>query len=65
MSMKSSPKSVNMLRYMAKRLGRLIEIMPIERGRILLDHLGGLNLITYVLESSGSFLAGFDSQRDS
>ena len=65
MSMKSYPKSVNMLHYVAKRLCRLIEIMPIEKGRILPDHLGGLHLITYVLESSGSLLAGFDSQRDS
>ena len=64
MSMKSSPKSVNMLGYTAKGLCRLIEIMPTEKGRIFLDHLGGLNLITDVLESSGSYLAGFGSQRD-
>ena len=42
----------------------MIEIMPTEKGRMFLDHLGGLNLITDVLESSGSFLAGFGSQRD-
>lgn len=42
----------------------MIEIMPTEKGRILLDLVGELNLITDVLEISGSFLAGFGSQRD-
>lgn len=64
MSMKSSPKFVNMRGYMAKGLCRLIEIMPTEKGRILLDLVGELNLITDILEISGSFLAGFGSQRD-